>query len=346
MLLLAACAAQPPLAYLDDRALRIDAGGARDASDRTLFQASARSEPAPGWISTLSHYEFAYGNARPLEGSAPTAPDWQGTLGTQRLRQDLSVRVPTLLDAGTLHIDWSGQQERRIAPEGVIASASQSAHLRWAAGPLQLQAAPLNRTPSADTRCAYDAALQPFDLDVVPLQASAGARRCERLRDGSEQSADLWTTRAAWSAGERAPGSLQVSRLQLSEDGSHTGTYEIGTRQALQWQGWSLEGEFAWQPREQSHGDDLWGSRAKLTRTLWRTPLSASWRRNQPQLWSLPSTAAAGHEVALALDLSRPLREALLPRMGGSLSYQQLRPDDPLEPVDNQVRLDLRYDWR
>jgi len=298
-------------------------------ADPQIFQASARGAPADDLFSADATYGLRRG-------------DLKGTLAAQDFGQQLSARLP----GASLEVGWQAQQQQTLGTAGVAQTRSQRARLQWTPEPLRLELA-ASPQPDAAQPCAFDARLQRnFDAGSwTPGELSLRRQSCSRSPGAAQPQTGAWTAAAGWRS-EAARSGLSLSRLQSPADNTEA-DFEFNAEHARQLGAWGLSGALAWRPAGAHSGapPPLWAGRASLQRSLWRTPVTASWQRSQPQLWSQPVTASAGQETALALDLTPQLHRWLGPALGADLSYRRLRPDDRVLRAEDSLHMGLRFDW-
>jgi hypothetical protein len=309
-----------------------------------IVDSGIRGRIANGAVTLHGGYDIVYGN--PTAANALlTGSDWQGTLATEQFSQAASVVLPAGL--APLQIDWNAHQIRSLNSSGILTGSDRQVTARWAPGPLRFEVSPQGFANGVQT-CLFSASLHG---PVLPMMGDAALnfsqRRCSRMIDGRLEQSDLRSGSAEWHYG-RASSTFSFTRylprLPEAGDASHGGS-EFGARQTLTLQDWALSGQVMLQSVA---GDDAqsalnWASRARISRKFWGAPVSASWQRSNPELWSLSSDAVASEQAALMLGLTPQLRRWLDPAIDADLSWQWLHPYDPQAGVDQRVMMNFSY---
>lgn len=312
-------------------------------SNPKLWSASLDSSEVLGLFRVGSRYDLVRGTWQ------DAAPELAG----QRISQQLSAALPVPLTSSNLQLDWSGGQEHFWSDTGLTSQRIATTRAHWAPGRYALDIRTTETpTNNGGQHCDVDARLS----DQQPLATlggsllSVGSRRCERQETYGNQSAQLWDVQASWAQGDGLglPGltALRIAGVHPAESNVTasspvTPSLELSARSSLQLGGWALSSEVAASPT----GTAAWGSRARLTRSIAGTPVTAAWARNQPRLWALAPTTVASQEASLGLDLSPQLRPLLGGILAANLSYKRVDYDSGVLPSDDQLHLGVSANW-
>lgn len=326
-------------------------------NDPRVWGASVSGQELFGLIRVQSSYDLLRAELAPAAGAQRAEP-YTGVLGSQRLTQQVSTALPLPLMAD-LELQWGSEDQLSFNSTGMISQRRDTRRLRWAPAGYELDVASIDAptaTVGAEPNCSVDARLQ----RLRPLSAlghsrlSLSGRRCQRLAGEEVFGADIYSLSADWDS-KQALGIPGLASISLSGTAPQAeaqrvepvaGGFEVGLDHALALGDWTLSSRVAASPNAGSaESGRAWASRASLSRTLWHTPVTASWTRQDQALWTLGAAQQTGTEAALGVDLSPQLRSLLGPGLGANLSYRHLRYDSGELADDQQLQMGVQLDW-
>lgn len=326
-------------------------------SDPRVWGASVTGQELFGLIRVESSYDLLRADPAPAAGTQRAQP-YTGALASQRLSQQVSTALPLPMTAD-LELHWGSEDELSFNSTGMVSQRRDTRRLRWAPEGYQLDVASIDAptaTVGAEPSCSVDARLQRVSPVSVlgHSRLSLSGRRCQRLAGDEVFGADIYSLRANWDSKQALgiPGLASISlsgtapqaESQLTEPVA--GGFEVGLDHAMDLGEWTLSSRVAASPNAGSaDGGGAWASRASLSRTLWHTPVTASWTRQDQALWTLGAAQQSGTEAALGVDLSPQLRSLLGPGLGANLSYRHLTYDSGTLADDQQLNMGVQLEW-
>jgi hypothetical protein len=288
--------------------------------------------------------------------------------GSQRLGQDLRVRLPT--PAGTpVSVGFTAETREQWTTAGhSIEQQRQTASLSWSPRLAGLELQWLGGHVPTDAGLALGCDLQ--GAVRVPLPATdtskyfrLTARDCLVRTEDSRYaglSAHTWQAALAW---EYALGAAEIG-VSAVEPGRPRGatrqgidpSYQLGLTHRQDKDSWStrvriaMRHTTAWNlaavPGEAGHfpadTDTYWSASASVT---WRSaamPVSADWSHGADPLWFMPQIGQRSHRVGVRVDLSRVVTHLLpeaTPQVGLDWNWSQAHSRMNTVTADSTLRL-------
>ena len=380
--LLSACASPAPHADAGAAAHSVGPVELGVAGALPLFQ--TRSDPllasrvgvgtgdAP--LRYTASYTVLPGDVFAETAAAPGATPPQ-RLGSQRLGQELTLRMPPLAGA-PVALQFSAESREHWTTAGnSVGQQRQAASLDWSPGIANLNLQWHGGGAANDVQLALGCELR--GTLQVPLQGTAAAgSQTLRLSGGDCRvlapdarfdalAAEAWGVAWAWSGRERDTEFLLSVIDPAWKDESDRQeidpSYEFGVRHRRDHGRWSAQTKVAmryttaWDlsaPDDTGYYADyseaFWTASASLTRHLPVVSLSAKWAHSADPMWFMPEIGQRKHRVDMHLDLSR-LVAALVPeatpQLGVQWNWSQARSRADDITGDSMVRLNMAVAW-
>jgi hypothetical protein len=296
-------------------------------------------------------------------------------LGSQRLGQELALRMPPLAGA-PVGLEFSAESREHWTTAGhSVGQQRQAAALDWSPGLASLNLQWLGGAAANDAQLALGCELR--GTLEVPLQGTAAAgaqalrlsgRECSVLAPDDQfdaLAAQAWGVAWAWSGRKRDTEVLlsviEPAWKDESDRQEIDPSYEFGVRHRREHGRWSAQTKVAMRYTtawDLSAPDDtgdyagyseaFWTASASLTRHLPVVSLSAKWAHSADPMWFMPEIGQRKHRVDMHLDLSR-LVAALVPdatpQLGVQWNWSQARSRADDITGDTMVRLNMAVTW-